>query len=64
MGAGGWYNALKELRGLDRKRGGVIKVALTVARLPAKKRGLTICVKLFLEREYKKAEQRPASPAV
>mgnify|MGYP002519638335 CR=1 FL=1 len=36
------------------KREGVISVALTSASLPAKKRILTVCVKLFLEKGYKK----------
>ena len=32
----------------------VIPIALTNASLPAKKRILTVCVKLFLEQGYKK----------
>ena len=36
------------------KREDVVAIALTNASLPAKKRILTVCVKLFLEQGYKK----------
>ena len=34
----------------------MVAIALTNASLPAKKRILTVCVKLFLEQGYKKME--------